>query len=171
MKLAHVNANAAGKTVIAVVDKLKSLVVVAAFLFALAACVPPVVVDPDPTPPPVPTPVVTTNSVTGSWVGQLRSNLNAFVEIKAVLQEDNGVVTGTIEFVDEILPTFGSVTGTVELVSGEDPPREISLVVVVTDGSETITFVIVGVVEGGTLTGTFSGILDSNGAITLVRSE
>ena len=156
---------------IAVVNKLKNLVLVAAYLVALAACVPPVVVDPGPTPPPVPTPVVTTNSVAGAWTGQLRSNLNAFVMIDAVLQEDNGVVTGTIEFVDEILPTVGSVTGNVVLVEGEEVPREIDLVVVVTDGEEIITFVIVGVVEGGTLTGTFSGILDSNGAITLVRSE
>jgi hypothetical protein len=157
-----------GEIVIAVVSNFNRLLL-AFFVLLLVGCRPPVVDPQDPIPPPIPIPIVDTNEVTGNWFGQFRSNENFFVRVSATLVEESGVVTGTVTFIDEPVPTVGSVTGSV--ASSSNITRQSDLVLVVTDGSETITVFMVGVFGEGTFTGTFSGLLDSTGAITLVRVE
>jgi hypothetical protein len=144
---------------------MKKLFGIILLVLLLVSCRPPVV-DPVNPIPPDPTPVFETSDISGTWRGALRSDENFFVIVSVQLEElTDGKITGQMVFVDEPVETVGAVTGTVVGNNLAD------FVVVVTDGRETIIFVMTGVFNTGMFTGTFSGLLDSKGAFILVRVE
>lgn len=137
-------------------------------LFLATSCVP--VVD-DTTVIPTPPPVVieeghTEDIVSGTWAGVFSTTEEVyffFVVLELDVLEE-GDISGTIEFRDEPLPTFGEVDGTlVEL------PNRYSFVSTTTAEGETLVLNFSGFIEEGVFTGTFTGFENTAGNVNMSK--
>ena len=128
--------------------------------FVLTGC-PPVPVTPIvPTPPPAPAPVVTESVFTGRWFGRVTNTEGTFITVLLVLVDDEGSITGAAVFLDEPVPALGQVTGNATAGAAR-------LLIIVTDGTETIEFVLVGAIIDGMLTGVLEDLFGAPAEFSL----